>query len=214
MIPVLRPSLSHPASRLCAFALLWLAVAAGAAIAQPTPNARNDKSAAARPAGPATGPTWSQLSPAQRNALAPLASHWHTIDEARKRKWLALAENFARLPADEQARMHSRMTEWAALSPQQRTEARLNFAEAQQLSSDEKKAKWEAYQALPPEEKRKLARSAAPRTPLPAAAVKPVPADKLATVPRFAPDAKPARITVAPPPSTAPAADPAAPGSH
>ena len=50
----------------------------------------------------------------------------------------------------EQAKLHSRMTEWAALSPQQRTQARLNFAETKQLSPDDKKAKWEAYQALPP----------------------------------------------------------------
>ena len=61
----------------------------------------------------------------------------------------------------EQAKLHSRMTEWAALSPQQRTQARLNFAETKQLSPDDKKAKWEAYQALPPEEKRKLAAGAA-----------------------------------------------------
>ena len=65
------------------------------------------------------------------------------------------------------------MTEWAALSPQQRTQARLNFAETKQLSPDDKKAKWEAYQALPPEEKRKLAAGAA-KPPPTAAAVKPV----------------------------------------
>ena len=50
------------------------------------------------------------------------------------------------------------MTEWAALSPQQRAQARLNFAEIKRLPADERKAKWEAYQALQPEEKRKLGR--------------------------------------------------------
>ena len=52
-----------------------------------------------------------------------------------------------------QARLHSRMAEWAALSPQQRTLARMNFAESQKVETDDKRAKWEAYQALPPEEK-------------------------------------------------------------
>ena len=60
----------------------------------------------------------------------------------------------------EQDKLHSRMSEWAALSPQQRTQARLNFGETKRLSPDDKKAKWEAYQALPAEEKRKLAASA------------------------------------------------------
>jgi hypothetical protein len=83
----------------------------------------------------------------------------------------------------EQAKLHSRMTEWVALSPQQRTQARLNFGQTQQLSPDDKRAKWEAYQALPPEEKKKLAARAA-KPPATAAAVKPVPTDKLAVAPK------------------------------
>jgi len=50
------------------------------------------------------------------------------------------------------------MREWAALTPQQRTTARLNYMGAQkQLKTDDKRALWEAYQALPEETKRKLA---------------------------------------------------------
>lgn len=188
----------------------WLCLAAVAAAAGPATSTGTEARTGKARAAAASGTTWAELSPAQREALAPLASHWGGIDEPRKRKWLAIAQTFSRLPPAEQATLHSRMTEWAALSPQQRTDARLNFAEAQQLSPDDKKAKWEAYQALSPEEKRKLARSAAPRTPIPAAAVRPVPAQKLATVPRSSGDAKPARIMVAPahdePPSAGPAA--------
>lgn len=157
----------------------------------------------ARPAGsrPAAGPRWSELSASQRQALEPLAAQWETISEAQKRKWIALAGNFQRMPQAEQAKLHSRMTEWLALSPRQRADARLNFGETQQLSSDEKKAKWEAYQALPDEEKRRLAASAAPKLPTTAAAIRPVPADKLASVPRAASaDAKPPRIVTAPAP--------------
>jgi hypothetical protein len=128
-----------------------------------------------------TSPPWIELTPPQQQALGPLAATWPAISEAQKRKWLALSKNFNSLSAEEQAKLHSRMTEWAALSPQQRTLARLNFARTQRLSSDDKKAKWEAYQALPPEEKSKLAASAA-KPPAAAAAVKPIPARKLANV--------------------------------
>ena len=82
------------------------------------------------------------------------------------------------------------MAEWAALSPQQRNQARLNFAEIQKVAPDDKKAKWEAYQNLPPEEKKKLAAGAAqakPAVPPTAAAVQPVPPQKLAKTPKAKP---------------------------
>jgi hypothetical protein len=126
------------------------------------------------------------LTPAQQQALAPLAPKWDTVSESQKRKWLALSQNFPKMSGAEQAKLHSRMSEWVALSPQQRTQARLNFGQTKQLSPDDKKAKWEAYQALPPEEKRKLAASAA-KPPATAAAVKPVAPEKLAVVPKSGP---------------------------
>jgi hypothetical protein len=129
-----------------------------------------------------TKPLWSELTEPQRKALAPLSAKWDTVSEAQKRKWLALSQNFPRLAPEEQAKLHSRMTEWVALSPQQRTQARLNFGNTQEISRDDKKAKWEAYQALSPEEKRKLAAGAA-KPPPTAAALKPVPAEKLTKVP-------------------------------
>ena len=141
-----------------------------------------------------TRPLWTELTEAQRLALAPLAPKWDTVSEAQKRKWIALSRNFPRMSGAEQEKLHSRMSEWVALSPQQRTQARLNFGETQQLSPDDKRAKWEAYQALPPEEKRKLAAGAA-KPPATAAAVKPVPARKLATVPDARkPSTRPPRI--------------------
>ena len=144
-----------------------------------------------------TRPLWSELTPAQQQALAPLSGEWNTVSEAQKRKWLALSQNFPGMSGAEQAKLHSRMSEWVALSPQQRTQARLNFGQAQQLSPDDKKAKWEAYQALPPEEKRKLAAGAA-KSPATAAAVKPVSPDKWAQVPKPRRAAKSGRIAVPP----------------
>jgi hypothetical protein len=130
-----------------------------------------------------SSPTWRELGQPEQQALAPLAGTWDTLSQAQKRKWRALSTNFSKLSADDQAKLHSRMTEWVALSPRQRTEARLNFGIVKQVPPDERKAKWEAYQALSPEEKRKLAAGAA-RPPVTAAAIRPVAPGKLASVPR------------------------------
>lgn len=145
-----------------------------------------------------TKPLWRELKPAEQQALTPLAGTWDTISDAQKRKWLALSKNFPKMSGDEQTKLHSRMMEWVALSPQQRARARLNFGETQQLSPDDKRAKWEAYQALPPEEKRKLA-ARATKPPVTAAAVKPVPPNKLATIPKPKLGEKAPRISLAPP---------------
>ena len=136
----------------------------------------------------ATGPAWSQLTPSQQQALAPLASSWNTgMSDAQKRKWLEISRNYPELTPQAQATLNSRMNEWVALSPQQRAQARLNFGKtlelSRQLTPEEKKAKWEAYQALSPEEKQKLAATASPRPSGAATAVKPVAPQKLANVP-------------------------------
>ena len=132
-------------------------------------------------------PAWAEMTAAQRASLEPLAGTWSQLSEAHKRKWIAVSQNYPTMPPGEQARLHSRMAEWAALSPQQRTQARLNFAETSKLPVDDKKAKWEAYQNLSAEEKRKLAAGAAaakPAAPSTAAALRPVPPQKLTTVPK------------------------------
>ena len=173
------------------------AAAAASAASRPSAGKPPASAAVAKTNGKQiTKPLWSELTEAQRQALAPLALKWDTVNEAQKRKWLALSQNYPRMSGAEQAKLHSRMTEWVALSPAQRTQARLNFGETKQISPDDKKAKWEAYQALPAEEKNKLAAGAA-KPPATAAAVKPVPPEKLATVPKAAqpkPVVRPPRI--------------------
>ena len=133
-------------------------------------------------------PYWSELTPVQQQALKPLAMSWSTISEAQKRKWLKISKNYVTLQPADQATMHSRMNEWVTLSPQQRAQARLNFAKTNELSTqltpDEKKAKWETYQALSPEEKEKLVAKGTPKTSGAATAVKPVSPQKLVAVPK------------------------------
>ncbi len=146
-----------------------------------------------------SGPSWADLSPTQQQALKPLAASWNTISEPQKRKWLEISKNYASLPPEGQATMHSRMNEWVTLSPQQRAQARLNFAKtkelSRQLTPEEKKAKWETYQALSPEEKQQLAAKASPKPTGAATAVKPVAPQKLTTVPPHPPGTPGARPT-------------------
>ncbi|MCI5067413.1 DUF3106 domain-containing protein [Acidovorax sp.] len=130
-----------------------------------------------------TGPGWETLTTPQKLALYPLAERWALISEAQKRRWLALAATFSSLPEDEQAKFHDRMTDWASLSAQQRNQARLNYAVTNKLARDDKRAQWEAYQALSEEEKRALAARAAPKPKGAATALRPVSPKKLAQVP-------------------------------
>ncbi|MDO8276943.1 MAG: DUF3106 domain-containing protein [Burkholderiaceae bacterium] len=183
--------------KLSVFVLLAISASFSWAVAQPSaPAAPGQGNAtllaqsrpAPRPAAKSSG--WAELTPAQQQALRPLAANWGSISEAQKRKWIALSQNYPKLPAAEQTKLHSRMTEWVALSPQQRSQARLNFAETKKLTPDDKKAQWKAYQALSPEERRKLAKSAA-KPGGAAPAVKPVAPQKLAAVPT--PVRKPSR---------------------
>lgn len=194
--PVTRSLLQAPGAVLACVVLL---AAGGVAFAQQpahggAPAAKSSKSAVPRD----TRPGWAELTPDQQQALKPLAGQWTTMSEAQKRKWIALSRNYRTMAPADQARLRSRMTEWVSLSPQQRTQARLNFGEAKGLSPGDRKAKWEAYQALSPEEKRKLAAGAGARTPPTAAAVRPVPAQKLARTPSGSSDAKPPRIAAGP----------------
>jgi hypothetical protein len=184
MAPVIARPDAMRASCLALAAWVLGAVLTGA-YAQPAVPAKVPlPAAAASKAAKATGgPAWSELSAPQQQSLAPLAVQWGTISEAQKRKWIALSQNYPKLAPDEQAKLHSRMTEWVALSPQQRTQARLNFADTRKIPPDDKKAKWEAYQSLTPEERARLAADAKPKAAGAAAAVKPVPPQKLAQVP-------------------------------
>lgn len=139
----------------------------------------------------ASKPIWADLTAEQKQALKPLEATWNTISEPQKRKWLAVSKNYPALSPAEQATMHSRMNEWVTMSPQDRAAARLNFAKTKELSKqltpDEKKAKWETYQALSPEEKAKLVANASPKPAGAATAVKPVAPQKLVVIPKSVP---------------------------
>lgn len=109
----------------------------------------------------AAGPAWSQLTAPQREVLKPLQRDWDSIDAPRKQKWLELAARYPKLSPSEQQRLQERMGNWARMTPSERGQARQNFQEAkQQAGREERRARWEAYQALPEEQRKALASQA------------------------------------------------------
>jgi len=161
------------------------------------------KPAAAK--APQTAPAksgWTLLTADQQRALQPLAQSWGSLSDGQQRKWLEISRNYPSLSSADKAKMHSRMSAWVALSPRERAEARLNFAATNELSKElspqEKQAKWESYQSLSPEEKRKLA-EAGVRPPVGAALPsRPVAQKKLATLPPADTSAKAPKIATPP----------------
>lgn len=156
-----------------------LAVGAASVVcawAQVQPAAGGAPTAATRPAPagqPEQGPRWSSLTPSQQAALRPLQQDWASIDAGRKQKWLEVAQRLPGMSAADQERVRERMAEWARMSPAERGRARVQFQEARQWSPQERQSKWEAYQALPSDEKRALAEKAQAPSPARVAAAKP-----------------------------------------
>lgn len=127
-------------------------------------SARQAAPAAAPPAPPAaslTKPFWKELSRPQQIALEPLAAEWDQMEALRKQKWLEIANRYSSMKPDEQLRVQERMRSWIKMTPEERRLVRENYTLSQKLDKTQKSAKWEQYQQLPEEEKRKLAADAA-----------------------------------------------------
>src|SRR6218665_116722 len=156
---------------------------AEAAVAGPNKARPPPAGGAVPPAQAQPGPGWETLDTAQKLALYPLAERWSLISQAQKRRWLTLAANYPHLSQEEQRKFLERITAWANLSAQQRSQARLNYAVTTGLARADKRAQWEAYQALSDEQRRALAARAAPKPRGAATALRPVSPKKLAQVP-------------------------------
>ena len=112
---------------------------------------------------PESKPTWNELTPAQQQALAPLASEWNKMESGRKEKWLVISNKFASMSPAQQSRLQERMREWIKLTPTQRRAIRESYARAKKLDAEKKSAQWQQYQQLPDEQKKKLAERKPPK---------------------------------------------------
>lgn len=157
--------MSRPACRAasliaCIIALTSAPCSAHSGGAQP---AAPSKSAATVKPAPFARPLWTELGPAQQQALAPLAADWDKLDGARKKKWLELTKRYSSLGPEQQARIQERMREWLKLTPEQRRVARESYSRTKKLEPDQKTAQWEEYQQLSDDQKKKLAEEAVAR---------------------------------------------------
>lgn len=146
-----------------ALALLGLSALLAAPVAGQSSGGSSVQTPASKRVLPAgSGPAWSSLSLAHQAALAPLKAHWNDIDAPRRQKWVEVAQRFPTMPLEERQRVQARMAEWATMSPTDRGRARQNFQELRSLPTEDRHARWEAYQALPPEQRQELATRALP----------------------------------------------------
>lgn len=151
----------HPASSPRALPSDAAPAPAGSGVAAVTSHA-----AVASMAANAVNPlSWTRLSAAQRDALAPLAPQWDHFSAERKRKWLKIAARYPKMRTEEQQRLHQRMAEWIRMTPEQRRVARENYQLSKELSIQAREKAWSAYQQLPDELKRKLAAAEKARRP-------------------------------------------------
>ena len=122
-------------------------------------------SAFAQPIG-TPSPRWTELTPSERQFLAPFASEWDKWDAQRKAKWRGIAQRYPKMSPDEQERLRQQMTTWSALSPAERAAARERYKNLKTPEQkQEMRQKWEQYQNLPPEKKRELASKPPPGSP-------------------------------------------------
>ncbi len=121
-------------------------------------------------------PSWSKLSSAQQTALLPMQNDWTGLDANRKKKWLAVAQRYQSMSSVEQVRMHERMSQWASLTPAQRSAARDNYSavlsspntttgsaagnSGEGVGKNNLAQQWEKYQSLSAEKKAALTKQA------------------------------------------------------
>lgn len=194
------------------------AAVSGSAITLPSPPvqatpipAKDGKLSTNAPATPVK-PLWSELNPAQRQALNPLASEWDRLDATQKQKWLVIGEKYTSLKPDQQVRLQERMRDWAKFTPEQRRAARENYSKAKKLDASRKSAEWEQYQQLPEETRKKLAAEAAAKNrvanlPVPSKGQEAIRPPKKAIQDKPSAGPKPSLPAAAPAISTPPGAD-------
>lgn len=112
---------------------------------------------------PLKQPKWSELSPQQREILAPLSVEWDKLESFRKKKWLGITQRYPSLSPQEQQRVQRRMQAWVKLTPEQRKQAREQYKNLKKTPPEQRQAikqKWQEYEELPDAEKERLKQSA------------------------------------------------------
>ena len=143
---------------------------------------------------PTAQPSWSALTPQQKQALAPLSAEWGTMEDPRRKKWLVIAEHYPAMKPEEQQRVQRNMKDWAKLTPEERRVAREKYMALRRAPPEKREAvkqKWQEYDKLPDDEKLKLKAAHKRKITDPASKSRPLPLQP-----------KPANPTSSPAPNT------------
>ncbi|MES2356042.1 MAG: DUF3106 domain-containing protein [Pseudomonadota bacterium] len=102
-------------------------------------------------------PTWGELTPTERQALAPISSEYDKLPDAARLRFQSAARRYSKLSPPEQERFQSRLTDWAKLKPEDRKKAREKYKIFKELPPEKRKEvkeKWhereEKKQGQPP----------------------------------------------------------------
>ncbi len=88
---------------------------------------------------------WSELSPQEQTALAPIAGDWNHMPAQQQEKLLKVAKDFAKLPPKQQQVLHIRLQSWVRMTPEQRKIARENYKKLLELPQEKQvqiKRRW------------------------------------------------------------------------
>lgn len=105
---------------------------------------------------------WTQLTPSQKEALAPLAQEWSALAEKQQHHFIKLAKHYPQLDSAQKQRLQERLIQWSKLTPEQRKLAREKF---QAFSAVPEEDRAQVKQMIRQQEADKLAAPAASGTP-------------------------------------------------
>lgn len=94
---------------------------------------------------PTKVPVWGDLSPSERQTLAPIGAEFDKLPDTARQRFRNAAKRYPKLTPVEQKRFQDQLTEWASLKPEERKKAREKYKEFQELPPEKRnevKEKW------------------------------------------------------------------------
>lgn len=88
----------------------------------------------------ATALAWTELTPQQQQALAPLSGEWNSLPEKQQKNFIGIAKHYPKLTPPQQQRVHKRLLRWSKLTPAQRQQARERYKSFNQLPPEKREA--------------------------------------------------------------------------
>jgi hypothetical protein len=158
---------------------LPLAASASATRAEPAPAPAPTQvpSQAQAPAG-VTVPSWNELTPAQREKLAPLQSRWDTMPASRRVNALERMERQARwesLTPEQREALRRGARNFQEMPPELRQQMRASMAATRALPEAERRELFKLWRSLDPEQRRAWLEAGGPGISPPPAAEAPPP---------------------------------------